>query len=283
MTVVAPGAVAWFEIGTTDPGATEAFYGSLFGWRFELDPDATGGGTDDGTGTGSGLRHGRIVASGAAEPMGTLDLLPYGHTDGSALRILVGDVDAAVGTIESLGGTLVAPPADSGGAVVAHVRDPLGNVVALVSEATPAAPGEAAGGEPGRFARFEIGSTDMDATRRFYEQAFGWTFTSTGEGYYDDVRCPDGREVAGGLWDQSAGGDDFATFSILAEAMSPTAGRARKLGARQLAPASRNPDGVITTRLLDPSGAQFGLVVLPSTRDADDADGGDRGPKSNEG
>jgi len=277
MTGVAPGAVAWFEIGTTDPEATEAFYGGLFGWTFELDPDATADGPGSGFGSGSG--HGRIVAPGAAEPMGALDLLTNGHTDGSALRILAADVEATAGTVESLGGTLVAPPADDGGgALVAHVRDPLGNVVALVS-----GPGDAPAVEPGRFARFEIGSTDMDATRRFYERAFGWTFTSTGDGYYFDVRCPEAREVSGGLWDQSAGGDDYATFSILTEAMKPTAGRARKLGARQLAPASRNPAGVITTRLVDPAGAQFGLVVLPSAPDAGDAEGGGRGPNGNEG
>ncbi|MEK2477125.1 VOC family protein [Streptomyces noursei] len=30
-----PGMFAWFEIGTSDPDATRAFYSSAFGWRFE--------------------------------------------------------------------------------------------------------------------------------------------------------------------------------------------------------------------------------------------------------
>jgi uncharacterized protein len=258
MTGVAPGGVAWFEIGTTDADATEAFYGELFGWRFELDP---------GEADGAGPVHGRIVGSGAADPIGAIDLLTAGDVDGSAICVLAADVAAGVARIERLGGTTVTPPTEAaGGAVVARVRDPLGNVVALVSgaepaEAAPAAPATAA---PGAFTRFEIGSTDMDASRRFYEQAFGWGFAPAGDGGYDDIFCPDAREVSGGLWDQSSGGHDYATFSILTDAISPTAGRARKLGARQLAAPSRNPDGVIATRLLDPAGAQFGLVALPT-------------------
>jgi predicted enzyme related to lactoylglutathione lyase len=256
MTGVAPGAVAWFEIGTTDAEATEAFYGRLFGWRFDLD-------------------HGRIVGSGSTLPMGAVDVLADGDTDGSAISILAADVAAGVADVERLGGRTITPPSEAaGGAVVARVRDPLGNVVALVSGAEPAeaAPAPAASATPGTFTRFEIGSTDMDATRRFYERAFGWGFESTGDGYYYDIYCPDARDVSGGLWDQSSGGRDYATFSILTEAIAPTAGKARKLGARQLAAPNRNPDGVIATRLLDPAGAQFGLVALPAAPDDDGAD-----------
>ena len=265
MTGVAPGAVAWFEIGTTDADATEAFYGELFGWRFELELGFEPELEPDGA-HGRGPAHGRIMTADGTAPMGAIDLLANGDTDGSAISILAVDVDAGVGQVEALGGTLVTAPTEAmDGAIVAHVRDPLGNVVALVAGADPAGavPTAAATAEPGAFARFEIGSTDMDATRRFYERAFGWGFESTGDGYYCDIYCPDAREVSGGLWDQSSGGHDYATFSILTEAMSPTAGRARKLGARQLAPPSRNPDGVVATRLLDPAGAQFGLVALP--------------------
>jgi len=30
-----PGAVSWHELTTPDPAAAQAFYGALFGWRFE--------------------------------------------------------------------------------------------------------------------------------------------------------------------------------------------------------------------------------------------------------
>lgn len=270
MTGVAPGAVAWFEIGTTDAAATEAFYGQLFGWHFELDGDPA-------EGPAPGPAHGRILGA-ASQPIGAIDRLANGDTDGSAISILAVDVAAAVEQVERLGGTTVTPTTETAdGAVVARVRDPQGNVVALVSATEAAAgprPMPTAPATPGTFARFEIGSTDMDATRRFYEQAFGWGFESTGEGYYHDIYCPDAREVSGGLWDQSSGGRDYATFSILTDALSPTAARARKLGAHQLSPQSRTPDGVLATRLLDPAGAQFGLVAFPTEpeTEADDAD-----------
>jgi uncharacterized protein len=254
MAGVAPGAVAWFEIGTTDPDATEAFYGELFGWRFELERAATP----------DGPTHGRIVPPGGPGPMATIDVLTNGATDGSAIGILTADVTGSLQQAEKLGATVVVDPTETpDGALVAHVRDPLGNLVALVGGGDAAAPPTPATG-PGGFARFEIGSTDMDATRRFYEMAFGWGFESTGDGYYYDIYCPDARDVSGGLWDQSSGGHDYATFSILTDTLAPTAGRARKLGAKQLAPPSSNPDGVVCARLLDPAGAQFGLVALPA-------------------
>jgi predicted enzyme related to lactoylglutathione lyase len=37
-----PGSYAWFEIGTTDPTATETFYTRAFGWRFVFDDTAGG-------------------------------------------------------------------------------------------------------------------------------------------------------------------------------------------------------------------------------------------------
>lgn len=96
-------------------------------------------------------------------------------------------------------------------------------------------------------------------------------FEPTGDGCYYDIRCPGAGDVSGGLWDQSSGGHDYATFSILTGALAPVASRARKLGAKQLAPQARTPDGVLATRLLDPAGAPFGLVALPADPDEPDA------------
>jgi predicted enzyme related to lactoylglutathione lyase len=262
--------VAWFEIGTTDAKATESFYGELFGWEFEMeagsDPD--------------GPIHGRIRPPGAPGPVGTLDVLPphaapsptpghghghgHGHGDGgsSVIGIYTHDVAAGVEKAESLGATVVEPAAPTAdGGVAAHVRDPLGNLLTLFSSDTHAVPGSAAG--PGGVARFEIGSTDIQATRRFYEQAFGWGFEGPRDGSYLDIFCPDAREVSGGVWDQSGSGIDYATFSVLTDAVTRTARQARHLGAEQLAPATMNADGVICARLLDPAGALFGLVTLP--------------------
>lgn len=257
MPVVVPGAMAWFEIGTTDAEASEAFYGELFGWRFDLDAEA-----DDGV-----PAHGRIVApdasgSGRPAPVGDVDVLANGGGGTSAIGIFTDDVAAGVAKAQSLGATVVDPPTPTAhGGVTAHVRDPLGNLLSLFSGDHHAVPGLAAG--PGGVARFEIGSTDPRATRRFYEQAFGWGFEATGDGSYHDIFCPDAREVSGGLWEQPAHGHDFATFSVLTDAMGPTARQARHLGATQLAPASANAEGVVCARLLDPTGALFGLVTLP--------------------
>ncbi len=266
MPSVVPGAVAWFEIGTTDAASTATFYGELFGWQFDMEagPDP------------NGPTHGRIRPPGASGPVGTLDVLPphaapgptpghgHGHNDGnsSVIGIYTDDVGASVEKVKSLDATIVEPatPTADGG-VAAHVRDPLGNLLTLFSSDTVAVPGSSAG--PGGVARFEIGSTDLRATRRFYEQAFGWGFEAHGDGSYHDIFCPDAREVSGGMWDQSGSGVDYATISVLTDAVTRTARQARHLGAEQLAPATMNADGVICARLLDPAGALFGLVTLP--------------------
>jgi hypothetical protein len=258
MPTVVPGAVAWFEIGTTDADATEAFYSELFGWRFDLDtgsdPDAPA--------------HGQIVGPtastpGEPAPVGAIDVMPDGETGASAIGIFTDDVAAKVSQLEGLGAIVVdapEPTADAG--VAARVRDPLGNLLTLFSGDHHAVPGAAAG--PGGVARFEIGSTDLRTTRRFYEQAFGWGFEALGDGSYHDIFCPDAREVSGGLWDQAGHGNDYATFSVLTDALTPTARQARHLGARQMAPATMNAEGVVSARLLDPVGALFGLVVIPN-------------------
>ena len=35
---------AWVDLGTTDPAGARAFYGTLFGWAIEVDPDPQYGG-----------------------------------------------------------------------------------------------------------------------------------------------------------------------------------------------------------------------------------------------
>ena len=52
--------VDYFEIGSPDPEASKAFYGSLFDWTFNPDGPAASGGMD----------YRNITASGADQPMG---------------------------------------------------------------------------------------------------------------------------------------------------------------------------------------------------------------------
>jgi predicted enzyme related to lactoylglutathione lyase len=109
------GGVAWFEIGTDEPARVQAFYGGLFGWRFE--PDTT-----------TGMDY-RIVTTGEGHPLqggvwNTAGRLPHY----AVFATLVADVPAACARAEELGGkVLVAPITAESGLVFAHLLDPDGN------------------------------------------------------------------------------------------------------------------------------------------------------------
>jgi hypothetical protein len=120
MTNPAPGTLAWFEIGTSDPDGAQKFYGSLFDWTFEAFGPAASGGTD----------YRNIKASGADTPMGGI-ANTGGQAPGHAVfYILVADVDATCADAEQLGGSVVSKHLDRGPGVptFAYLCDPAGNM-----------------------------------------------------------------------------------------------------------------------------------------------------------
>ncbi|TDD18602.1 VOC family protein [Kribbella turkmenica] len=120
MTNPAPGALAWFEVATSDPDGAQKFYGSLFDWTFEADGPAASGGLD----------YRNITASGAGAPMGGIagtDGQTPGH---SVFYILVADVEATCADATQLGGSVVSKHLETapGAPTFAYLRDPAGNM-----------------------------------------------------------------------------------------------------------------------------------------------------------
>ncbi|WP_199423361.1 VOC family protein [Actinotalea solisilvae] len=119
-TTAAPanGAVAWFEIGSTDPASAQEFYGSLFGWTFAAED--------------VGIPY-YEVATGAEGSLGG------GIADTSAqgvayatVCVQVADVAATLAAVPGLGGEIVAGPIPlSTGMVIGYLRDREGSVVGL--------------------------------------------------------------------------------------------------------------------------------------------------------
>ena len=117
MSAPANNTVAWFEIGSPDVGAAQAFYGPLFGWSFAPDGPYT-----------------LITAPGAAGPSGGIfstggTIPPY-----AVFVVKVADVAATAARAEELGGkVVVAPNKLEDGMVVAYLTDPHGSLFALFS------------------------------------------------------------------------------------------------------------------------------------------------------
>ncbi len=119
MTAPAYNSVAWFQVGTDDPRAAKRFYGDLFGWTFERDPQR-----------GYEL----VTAPGTDKPSGGIV-----DTDGkvpnhATFFVVVEDVKATLAAAERAGGKVLTPPSTTPtGLVFADLLDPAGNHFGIFS------------------------------------------------------------------------------------------------------------------------------------------------------
>lgn len=102
--------IDYFEIGSPDPSASRAFYGSLFDWEIEEEPS------------------GDAPYLMVDPPHGGLwDTSSMGGANWAIFYVHVDDVHAAIEQAERLGGTVAVPFVDNGRIEFAHLLDPLGN------------------------------------------------------------------------------------------------------------------------------------------------------------
>lgn len=161
-----PGAFCWVELATTDVAAAAGFYGRLLGWEGDERRGAVA--------RRYTMFHlgGRLVAAMSERHDGAPAWLSY---------VSVADADAAAGLVPGLGGLVVQSPTDVLDAGrLAVVADPTGALVALWQ------PGAHIGAtlvdDPGALCLNQLGTTDPDRARPFYEGLFGWAFTPAGPG-----------------------------------------------------------------------------------------------------
>jgi predicted enzyme related to lactoylglutathione lyase len=103
-----PGAVVWNEAAVDDPEAARAFYGAVFGFRFDEVPGAEGYTT---------------FATGD-RPLGGLGGHQPGSPRGWTTCFAVASTDDAVATVESAGGKVAMAPMDTEFGRFAVVEDP---------------------------------------------------------------------------------------------------------------------------------------------------------------
>jgi predicted enzyme related to lactoylglutathione lyase len=112
-----PGAMCTNQLNTPEPEGAQAFYGELFGWRFEA---VEGGGQPFwGVYNGEGLNGGMMPVPVEAGPPQWL------------VYFTSADLDGSVANVEELGGRVVVAPMPIPAGRIAVARDPQGAVFAL--------------------------------------------------------------------------------------------------------------------------------------------------------
>jgi predicted enzyme related to lactoylglutathione lyase len=161
-----PGIPCWVDLGSPDPAASRAFYGSLFGWEANVSPDPAAGGYTLFT-----LRGKQVAGLGP--------LFVEGQPAAWSTYVRVDDADKTAEAVVSAGGQVVVAPMDvldagrtavfldSGGAAISVWQPGMHKGAELANE-------------PGAFCWNELDTRDVAAAKAFYPAVFGWSTDDAG-------------------------------------------------------------------------------------------------------
>jgi predicted enzyme related to lactoylglutathione lyase len=241
---------AWVDLATSDAEAARTFYGKLFGWDIEVNPDPQYG--------GYGIAR---VDGGDAAGIGPVQS-PQQPTTWS-LYVGTDDVDALSDAVTAAGGTVVAPPFDVGDqGRMAAFQDPTGALFSAWQGTRMSGFGTAGSNT---FAWAELTSSNIDTALPFYERLLGWrTRRSPMPGGPDYVEFQLGDESVAGAWamspEQMGGAPSqwmvyFSVDDIDAAFRTAIASGGREVNAPQPYPGGKY--AIVT----DPQGSTFGLLA----------------------
>ncbi|HEU0035950.1 MAG TPA: VOC family protein [Kofleriaceae bacterium] len=254
------GRLVWYELLSTDPQGSRAFYPEVVGWKTQP------WGTDDYT-----------MWIGTQGPLGGVTLLPelarqMGAPSYWQPNVQVADVDETVAQVKQLGGNVYVTETVPEVGRLAVIADPQGAVVAIVAPAREMSAHDTS--QAGEFSWHELYARDHAAAFRFYHQLFGWEqlgeFDMGPMGTYL-LWGRDGKQL-GGMMTMPPGmkapdGRDLPPAwlcYITAPDLDAALERAKARGARVINGPMDVPGGQRIVQLVDPQGAAFALVTPPT-------------------
>jgi len=241
--------VTWVDLGTKDAAAARDFYGTLFGWDVQVNPDPQYGGY-------------------ALAKLDGRDAAGIGPTQSpdqpSAWSVYIGTtgVDALAATVTAAGGTVVAAPFDVGEQDrMAVFQDPSG---AFISAWQGTRMGGFQSQGPNAFGWADLNARGVDRVVPFYERVFGWTSKPTGTAAqpYTEFQV-DGESVAGATEMSPMAPAEMPSYWMVYFAVPDVDASYRKaleLGAREMLSPIDFPGGRLAI-VGDPQGAMFGLMT----------------------
>ena len=191
-----PGMPAWVDLATSDPASARQFYGALFGWDFEIGPEATGFYTYC-------LRRGLQAAGLNGQPATTMPTTWITY-------LATADAEETAQRVTEAGGTIVMGPIhipQTGSVLIA--TDPTGAMIGAWQ------PGSFFGAtivdEPGSVTWNELATRDLDTATEFYSAVFGvtWEERETGEDGPRSMTFSVSGRLAGGAVEISGQGAEL--------------------------------------------------------------------------
>jgi hypothetical protein len=241
-----PGTPSWVDLGSPDPQAAAAFYGTLFGWTAEMDPRPEAGGYGLFTIEGK-----RVAGLG---PQTNPDMPPFW-----AVYITVSDADETLSKAKAAGGTVVMGPMDVFDAGrMGVIQDPVGSFISIWQ------PGEHIGAQlvnqAGTFAWNELATTDLAAAKDFYQAVFGWGLNGEASSDTGAIFTVADNVVCGA---HVAGEGEFPAWSVWfsVDDCDKSAALVSELGGSVFMPPSDMDFGRGAV-VADPQGAAFGIGTM---------------------
>jgi predicted enzyme related to lactoylglutathione lyase len=245
-----PGVPSWVDLGSPNPQGAADFYGALFGWEAPEGPPESGGYRVAMVGN-------RAVAGiGQQQNPGPPVWATY---------IAVESADAAAAKVAAAGGQTLVPPMDVlDVGRMAVFSDPVGAVFSVWQAGTH--PGAELVNEPGTWSWSELLTTDLEASKAFYGEVFGWTANVQGAGpmgEYTEWQVA-GRSVGGMMQKPPMLPAEvppfWAVYFSVTDADAAVA-RITELGGSVMVPPTDIEPGRFAA-VADPSGAAFNVIAL---------------------
>jgi len=245
------GAPVWFDLSSSDPAVSRAFYEGLFGWTARDTPPEFGGYVN--------FYKGDTMIAGMTPNPG------QGAPDGWTTYLKSADTRATAEAITAAGGTVLFPPTDVMGlGTMAIALDPAGAAIGVWQPGTMT--GYGLSQEAGTPVWHELQTRDYPAEVAFFEKAFGWTtvvMSDTDDFRYKTLKVDDVDYA--GIMDGSAylPQDRPSAWEIYigTDDVDATVAKAVELGGTVLQAAEDTPFGRIA-KIADPTGGTIKLSSL---------------------
>ena len=247
----AQGWFVWHELATSDPAAAESFYTQVAPWSVRSSQLSDSYRMIE----ASGAPMAGIVAidPAVADRRGEPHWTPY---------VYVYDVDASARQTATLGGKVLAGPAEVPGVGCwALIADLQGATMGIYE---PDRPSGAPGAAPrrGEFSWHELATTDYKAAFAFYQSLFGWEQTSEVDMGTMGPYCMFGQhgQAYGGMFNRPGDATAPRWLSYIGVTdVTPAADAVRRLGGAIVNGPMEVPNGDWIAMARDPQGGSFAL------------------------